>query len=129
MPQELSQKLLKRAVVKTILRRILAFVTLAGLIYGFSALVYATKTIYKVKKNYAVVIERFGGKREVVTQIGWHIRLPYFTKIEQEMALMNQTLFLGGRNEPHADHFSGKRGPLDVGPFDLPDSRPGGLGH
>lgn len=100
MPQELSQKLLKRAVVKTILRRILALVTLAGLIYGFSALVYATKTIYKVKKNYAVVIERFGGKREVVTQIGWHIRLPYFTKIEQEMALMNQTLFLGGRTEP-----------------------------
>ena len=100
MAEDLTQKLLRRAVVKTILRRILAVVTLAGLIYGFSALVYATKTIYKVKKNYAVVIERFGGKREVVTQIGWHIRLPFFTKIEQEMALMNQTLFLGGRTEP-----------------------------
>ena len=100
MPEELTRKLLRRAFIKTVLRRIIAFVTLVGLIYGFTALVYATKTIYKVKKNYAVVIERLGGKREVVTQIGWHIRLPFFTRIEQEMALMNQTLFLGGQMEP-----------------------------
>jgi regulator of protease activity HflC (stomatin/prohibitin superfamily) len=64
------------------------------------AAVYATKTIFKVKMNYAVVLERLGGNRQAVTDIGWHVRLPFFTKIEQEVTLMNQTLFLGGSNEP-----------------------------
>jgi regulator of protease activity HflC (stomatin/prohibitin superfamily) len=64
------------------------------------ALVYATKTIYKVKMNYAVVLERFGGVRQAVTDVGWHLRLPLFTKIEQEVSLMNQRLFLGGQAEP-----------------------------
>jgi regulator of protease activity HflC (stomatin/prohibitin superfamily) len=50
--------------------------------------------------NYAVVLERFGGEREAVTQVGWHIRLPYFTRIEQEVSLMNQRLFLSGIIEP-----------------------------
>jgi regulator of protease activity HflC (stomatin/prohibitin superfamily) len=35
-----------------------------------------------------------------VTDIGWHARLPYFTRIEQEVPLMNQRLFLGGQLEP-----------------------------
>ncbi|MGI9571205.1 MAG: SPFH domain-containing protein, partial [Desulfobulbia bacterium] len=69
-------------------------------IYGIVAAVYATKTIFKVKMNYAVVLERLGGNRQAVTDIGWHVRLPFFTKIEQEVTLMNQTLFLGGSNEP-----------------------------
>jgi regulator of protease activity HflC (stomatin/prohibitin superfamily) len=73
---------------------------LVGLIYGLTALIYATKTIFKVKMNYAVVLERFGGKREAVTDVGWHVRLPYFTRIEQEVSLMNQRLFLGGTIEP-----------------------------
>jgi regulator of protease activity HflC (stomatin/prohibitin superfamily) len=63
-------------------------------------LVYATKTIYKVKMNYAVVLERFGGVRQAVTDVGWHVRLPFFTRIEQEVSLMNQRLFLGGQAEP-----------------------------
>jgi regulator of protease activity HflC (stomatin/prohibitin superfamily) len=50
--------------------------------------------------NYAVVLERFGGKREAVTKVGWHVRLPYFTRIEQEVPLMNQRLFLSGTVEP-----------------------------
>jgi regulator of protease activity HflC (stomatin/prohibitin superfamily) len=50
--------------------------------------------------NYAVVLERFGGNREAVTAVGWHARLPYFTRIEQEVPLMNQRLFLGGTTEP-----------------------------
>jgi regulator of protease activity HflC (stomatin/prohibitin superfamily) len=50
--------------------------------------------------NYAVVLERFGGKREAVTNVGWHFRLPYFTRIEQEVPLMNQRLFLSGKEEP-----------------------------
>jgi regulator of protease activity HflC (stomatin/prohibitin superfamily) len=47
-----------------------------------------------------MVLERFGGQREAVTDIGWHARLPYFTRIEQEVPLMNQRLFLGGQLEP-----------------------------
>ncbi len=95
-----SKKILRRSFVKTVLRRALAFVTLIGLIYGMVAVVYATKTIYKVKMNYAVVLERFGGIRGAVTEVGWHARLPYFTKIEQEVSLMNQTLHLGGDIAP-----------------------------
>jgi len=100
MSSELPKKILRRAFVKTFLRRLLALVTIAGLIYGAVALIYATKTIFKVKKNYAMVLERFGGQREAVTDIGWHARLPYFTRIEQEVSLMNQRLFLGGQLEP-----------------------------
>ena len=95
-----SKKFLNRAFVKTVLRRTFALVTLVGLIYGLTAVVYATRTIFKVKMNYAVVLERFGGRREAVTTIGWHVRLPYFTRIEQEVSLMNQRLFLGGIVEP-----------------------------
>ncbi len=100
MPDESTQKFLKRAYVKTVMRRILALITITGLTYGCVAMVYATKTIFKVKKNYAVVLERFGGKREAVTNVGWHFRLPYFTRIEQEVTLMNQRLFLGGEPAP-----------------------------
>ena len=100
MSSELPKKILRRAFVKTFLRRLLALVTIAGLIYGAVALIYATKTIFKVKKNYAMVLERFGGQREAVTDIGWHARLPYFTRIEQEVPLMNQRLSLGGQLEP-----------------------------
>lgn len=100
MPDDLSQKFLRRAFVKTLLRRTIALILLVGLIYGLTAIVYATRTIFKVKMNYAVVLERFGGRREAVTNIGWHIRLPYFTRIEQEVPLMNQRLFLSGTTEP-----------------------------
>ena len=100
MADQISQKFIRRAYVKTVIRRIFALVAVCGTIYGLAALVYATQTIYKVKQNYAVVLERFGGRREAVTQVGWHIRLPFFTRIEQEVALMNQTLYLGGSNEP-----------------------------
>jgi regulator of protease activity HflC (stomatin/prohibitin superfamily) len=95
-----SKKFLNRAFVKTVLRRTFTVVALVGLIYGLTAVVYATRTIFKVKMNYAVVLERFGGEREAVTAVGWHVRLPYFTRIEQEVSLMNQRLFLSGTIEP-----------------------------
>lgn len=94
------KKFLNRGFVKTVLRRTFALVALVGLIYGLTAIVYATRTIFKVKMNYAVVLERFGGEREAVTEMGWHARLPYFTRIEQEVSLMNQRLFLSGVMEP-----------------------------
>ena len=95
-----QKQFLRRALVLKIIRRTMALVTLACLIYGLVAVVYATRTIYKVKMNYAVVLERFGGIREAVTDVGWHVRLPFFTRIEQEVSLMNQHLFLGGQAEP-----------------------------
>jgi regulator of protease activity HflC (stomatin/prohibitin superfamily) len=100
MADDLSKKIIRRAFIKTLLRRTIALIMLAGLIYGLTALVYASRTIFKVKMNYAVVLERFGGKREAVTNVGWHLRLPYFTRIEQEVPLMNQRLFLSGTIEP-----------------------------
>jgi regulator of protease activity HflC (stomatin/prohibitin superfamily) len=100
MQKELPKKFLRRAFVKTLLRRVLALAAIAGLCYSLVAVIYATKTFFKVKKNYAVVLERFDGQRQAVTDIGWHARLPYFTRIEQEVPLMNQRLFLGGNIEP-----------------------------
>lgn len=95
-----QKQFIRRAFVKKVLRRTIALVSLICLVYGLVAIVYATKTIYKVKTNYAVVLERFGGLREAVTDYGWHVRLPFFTRIEQEVPLMNQRMFLGGQVEP-----------------------------
>ena len=91
---------LRRAFIKKILRRCIATVTVVGLFYGMMAGIYAARVIFKVKMNYAVVLERFGGDRQAVTEVGWHARLPFFTRIEQEVPLMNQTLYLGGAPEP-----------------------------
>ncbi|BBO87306.1 SPFH domain-containing protein [Desulfosarcina ovata] len=100
MATPLPNQMLRRSFVKTVLRRLIALLTVIGLIYGLIAIVYATKTIFKVKMNYAVVLERFGGVRQAVTDVGWHARLPYFTRIEQEVPLMNQTMQLGGTPAP-----------------------------
>ncbi len=93
-------RLFQRSFVFRIGRLILFIALVGSALYGIVAAVYATKTIFKVKMNYAVVLEKLGGKRQAVTDVGWHARLPFFTKIEQEVTLMNQTLFLGGSNEP-----------------------------
>ncbi|MFC1523217.1 SPFH domain-containing protein [Thermodesulfobacteriota bacterium] len=100
MSDEQTSMIFQRSFMRRFFRIFLATIVLVGLAYGFAAGVYATKTIYKVKMNYAVVLEQFGGKRQAVTKVGWHARLPYFTRIEQEVTLMNQTMFLGGRLEP-----------------------------
>lgn len=100
MQMESAGKFIQRAFLLNVLQKSLIILLALGLTYSFIAGIYATKTIFKVKKNYAVVLEKLGGKREAVTEIGWHTRLPFFTKIEQEVTLMNQTLFLGGKIEP-----------------------------
>jgi len=100
MAEKKAAKLFQRAFVFRFGRIILLALVLGTAFYGIVAAVYATKTIFKVKMNYAVVLEKLGGKRQAVTDIGWHVRLPFFTRIEQEVTLMNQTLFLGGSNEP-----------------------------
>lgn len=100
MQAESIGKYIQRGFVLKLLRNIFLTFLVLGITYSAIAGIYATKTIFKVKKNYAVVLERLGGKREAVTAIGWHVRLPFFTRIEQEVTLMNQTLFLGGKIEP-----------------------------
>jgi len=48
MAGDLPKKFLNRAFVKTVLRRTFALVALAGFFYGLTAVVYATRTIFKV---------------------------------------------------------------------------------
>ncbi len=100
MQAENAGGLFQRAYVLRVLRFGFVSTLIIGFTYSLIAGIYATKTIFKVKENYAVVLEKLGGKREAVTDIGWHIRLPFFTRIEQEVTLMNQTMFLGGKIEP-----------------------------
>lgn len=100
MPESNQDTILTRGFVKNVFRNGFAIVLLLSLTYGIVALVYATKTIFKVKRNYAVVLEQLSGNRKAVTNVGWHIRLPLFTRIEQVVPLMNQTLFLGNQQEP-----------------------------
>ncbi len=100
MSENLSDRLLKRSFLKRVFRNLISLVILSSLVYGVAALVYATKTIFKVKRNYAVVLEQFNGNRKAVLKMGWHVRLPFFTRIEQEVPLMNRRLFLGNKDEP-----------------------------
>lgn len=91
--------LLRRARVNTFLKRGFLLL-LAGLsLYYGTALIYATRTLYKVRQNYAMVLEDLSGERRVVKDIGWHGRLPFFTRLEMEVPLMNQEMFLGGQPE------------------------------
>lgn len=100
MTGESTQKIFQRGYVLRLLRITLLTTLFLGTAYGLIAGIYATKTIFKVKKNYAVVLERLGGKRQAVTDVGWHFRLPLFTRIEQEVTLMNQRMYLGGELDP-----------------------------
>ncbi|MEE4164745.1 MAG: SPFH domain-containing protein [Desulfocapsaceae bacterium] len=100
MPDTKIPRLFKRAFVLR-LGRILLLISLAVVVvYSAVAGIYATRTLFKVKMNHAVVLEKLGGKRQPVTEVGWHARLPLFTRIEQEVTLMNQTMYLGGSPEP-----------------------------
>jgi len=100
MEPEVRFALLQRARLKRLVKRgLLLLLVLTGLYY-LTALVYATKTIYKVRYNYAVILEDLGGQRRVVSTVGWHARLPFFTRLELEVPLMNQELYLGSSPEP-----------------------------
>lgn len=100
MKEQSSQVFLQRARVISTVRRMAFICVIATLFYSLAAIVYSTKVIYKVKLNYAVILEQFGGKRQAVTTVGWHFRLPFFTRLEKEVPLMNQTLYLGGSSAP-----------------------------
>lgn len=92
---------LQRARVRGLFKKGVLLLIAGALLYNMVAMVYATKTIYKVRRNYAVILEALSGERMVVERVGWHARLPLFTRLELEVPLMNQQLFLGGTQEPH----------------------------
>ncbi|MBU1342302.1 MAG: SPFH domain-containing protein [Proteobacteria bacterium] len=100
MKDESSQVFLQRARMMNLIRRMAFICFIVALFYSLAAVVYSTKVIYKVKLNYAVILEQFGGKRQAVTDIGWHYRLPFFTRLEKDVPLMNQNLYLGGTSAP-----------------------------
>lgn len=89
--------LLQRARLRKYVKRILLLLLIGVVLYNLVALVYVTKTFYKVRRNYAVILEDLSGQRRVITEVGWHVRLPFFTRIELEVPLMNQGLYLGGK--------------------------------
>ena len=95
MNQEIQTSLLHRSRLKTLFKRALLAVLIIFIAYSCIALVYASRTIYKVRHNYAFIVETLSGERIAVTEVGWHIRLPIFTRIELEVPLMNQELHLG----------------------------------
>ena len=100
MKEQQSQVFLQRARFFTMMRRLAFLLITITLIYSLVAVVYSTQVIYKVKFNYAVILEQFGGKRQAITDVGWHFRLPFFTRLEQEVPLMNQNMYIGGATEP-----------------------------
>ena len=100
MKEQQSQIFLQRARFFTMMRRLAFLLVSLTLIYSLAAVVYSTQVIYKVKFNYAIILEQFGGKREAVTDVGWHFRLPFFTRLEKEVPLMNQNMYIGGATEP-----------------------------
>ncbi len=77
MKDQTSQVFLQRARVITMARRTAFICFIIALFYSMAAGVYSTQVIYKVKLNYAVILEQFGGKRQAITEVGWHYRLPF----------------------------------------------------
>lgn len=100
MKDKSSEVFLQRARVINAVRRTAFVLLIVTLFYSLAAIVYSTQVIYKVKLNYAVILEQFGGKRQAVTDVGWHFRLPFFTRLEKEVPLMNQNMYLGGSSAP-----------------------------
>ncbi len=96
----ISKYVPKRGQVKKLGKRIIVTAGALTLAYLITGGIYWTKTIYKVKTNYAVVLETLGGKREIVKDVGWHGRAPFFTRYEKEISLMQKELYLNGDVSP-----------------------------
>lgn len=83
MKDQASQVFLQRARVITMARRTAFICLIIALFYSLAAIVYSTHVIYKVKLNYAVILEQFGGKRQAITDVGWHYRLPFLPGLKK----------------------------------------------
>lgn len=100
MTQEVQSSMLHRARLKALFKRIFVTLFIFVLVYSGVAMIYASKTFYKVRHNYAFILETLSGERQAISRVGWHFRLPVFTKLELEVPLMNQELHLGNTIEP-----------------------------
>ena len=100
MTEEAHSSLLHRARLKALFKRAFVIMLIFMVAYSAIALLYASHTIYKVRLNYAVILETLSGQRIAVTEVGWHTRPPLFTKLELEVPLMNQELHLGASDKP-----------------------------
>jgi regulator of protease activity HflC (stomatin/prohibitin superfamily) len=98
--EKINPSLLHRARLKALLRRGVVSLLIILALYSAVALLYASHTIYKVRLNYAVILETLSGERVAITKVGWHVRLPLFTRLELEVPLMNQELHLGASDQP-----------------------------
>ena len=78
MEAEQRYEILQRARLKTLFKRLVLFLLVGTLTYYTVALVYYTKTLYKVRRNYAVILEDLSGERRVIADVGWHWRLYFF---------------------------------------------------
>ena len=61
MSQVQQSNFLQRARLKNLLKKAFLLLLAIVLVYGCVAMIYATKTIYKVRKNYAVILETLHG--------------------------------------------------------------------
>ncbi|HKJ98837.1 MAG TPA: SPFH domain-containing protein [Desulfotignum sp.] len=100
MKDKSSEVFLQRSRVFSAIRKIVFVLFILFLCYSLAAIIYSTQVMYKVKLNHAVILEKFGGKRQAITDVGWHFRLPFFTRLESQVTLMNQNLYLGGSPAP-----------------------------
>lgn len=94
-------KITKRGPLKKLGKKVLFGIVTGCIGYVLAGGVYATKTVYKVKTNYAVALETFNGKRIIVDKVGWHFRAPFFTRYEKEVSLMQKEMYLDGDISTH----------------------------
>ncbi len=74
MTEEAHSSLLHRARLKALFKRAIVIILIFMVAYSAIALLYASQTIYKVRLNYAVILETLSGQRIAVTEVGWHTR-------------------------------------------------------
>jgi regulator of protease activity HflC (stomatin/prohibitin superfamily) len=58
------------------------------------------KWTYQVRTNHGVVVTKWDGKREAVTDVGWHWRTPFLSTYENEFPLANQAIYYEGNPDP-----------------------------
>jgi len=92
-------QLFQRAKFKSLMKKIGLVIMIFAVFYSSIAILYKNQTLYKVRHNYAIILETMSGERVAITDVGWHTRAPLFTRIELEVPLMNQEVHLGGSAE------------------------------
>ena len=84
---------------------------LAGIILApiISISSLAAKWTYQVRTNHGVVVTNWDGKREAITEVGWHFRAPFVSTYENEFPLANQMIYYEGNPNPRQIVTKGKK--------------------